>query len=211
MDATLTNTWPHAELGTGLGRWTESPIRQLETLASRMSRVQRVVAISIMSGLILLAGGMTGGPGLVGYLSVFGLSVLTNAILFIPSGRGAIMLAAAMVLNPFAVAILSGVGGGLGEITGYALGRSSRTFGKKVRLPSWLSGFAESHMGIIILAASIIPNPFVDFIGILAGRLVYPVQRFLVFTIIGKVIQCVGIVYLAIWNASLVSSWLNTG
>ena len=118
---------------------------------------------------------------------MFGSSVVTNAVLFIPSGRGAIMVGAALVLNPLAVAVLTGAGGALGEMTGYALGRSSRRLVKRGSGPAWLNRRAESHMAITILAVSIIPNPFVDVIGIVAGRKGYPVWRFLAYSAIGNV------------------------
>ena len=48
-------------------------------------------------------------------------------------------------------------------------------------------------------------------VGIIAGRLGYPVRRFLVYSIVGKVVQSIAFVYLALWNISLVSSWAGLG
>jgi hypothetical protein len=62
------------------------------------------------------------GPREIGYVGVFGLSILTNAVLFFPSGRDAVLVAGALVLNPLAVAFLTGIGGAIGETSGYALG-----------------------------------------------------------------------------------------
>ena len=42
-------------------------------------------------------------------------------------------------------------------------------------------------MAITLLAVSIIRNPFVGFIGIVAGRMGYPVWLFLAYSGIGKV------------------------
>ena len=64
-------------------------------------------------------------------------------------------------------------------------------------------------MGLAILAISIIPSPLVDTIAIVAGRLGYSLKRFMFYAIVGKVIQCFVIVYLALWNYSLISSWLG--
>ena len=66
-------------------------------------------------------------------------------------------------------------------------------------------------MALSLLAISIIPNPFVDAVGIIVGRLGYPVRRFLVYSIIGKVVQSIVIVYVALWNISLISSWIGVG
>ena len=144
-------------------------------------------------------------------MALFGSIVLTNAILFLPSGRGAIMVGAALVLNPLAVAVLTGTGGALGEITGYVLGRSSRKLAKGRSGPAWLCRRAESNMAVTILAVSIIPNPFVDVIGIIAGRMGYPLGKFLTYSAVGKVIQSTVFVYLALWNLSLLSSLTGIG
>ncbi len=119
------------------------------------------------------------------------------------------MVAGALVLNPLAVAVLTGIGGAVGEITGYALGRSSRRFVKGGSGPGWLSRSAERHMAPTLLAVSIIPNPFVDVIGIVAGRMGYPLKLFLAYSIIGKVVQSILFVYIALWNISLLSNWID--
>ena len=192
--------WPGASLTASLGQ----RLRQ-------MSGPQRGVVISVLTAAVLAPVVVTQGPQVTGYLTVFGLSILFNALLFVPVDRGAVMLAGAMVLDPLAVAILSGVGGALGELTGCVLGRSSNNLIKTGKLASRVQGVAERRMALSILVLSTIPNPFVDFIGIIAGRIRYPVALFLTYSIIGKVAQCVAIVYMALWNMSLFGSWLGIG
>ena len=177
----------------------------------RLSRHRRKLAAVALAGALSAAAVIAAGPWILGYLGVFGFSALANAILFLPSGRGAVMVAGALTLNPLAVAVLTGVGGAIGEITGYALGRSSRALPGKVKVPGWITGRAERHMAATILAVSIIPNPFVDAIGIVAGRLGYPLRLFLVYSIVGKVAQSIVFVYVALWNISLLSSWFDLG
>ena len=167
--------------------------------------------MSILAAAVLTVVGMTQGGQAMGYLTVFGLSVLFNAILFLPTGRGAVLLGAAMVLDPLTVAVISGVGGALGEITGYMVGRSSNSFIKTGKLGARVERIAERRMCLTILVISIIPNPFVDFIGIIAGRLRYPVGLFLTYSIIGKVIQCIAVVFIVRWNLSLIGSVLGLG
>ena len=169
------------------------------------------MAAAFLAGGLVAAVWVTNGPLLIAYLGVFVLSAATNAIMFLPSGRGAIMVAAALTLNPLAVAVLAGVGGAVGELSGYALGRSSRGLMKKATLPGWLGRYANNHMGATVLALSIVPNPFIDVIGVVAGRLGYPVRLFLAYAIVGKVAQSIVFVYLALWNISLISSWTGLG
>ena len=190
---------------------SRGPLTALSELVSRLSRRQQIVAAAALTAASMIVAGVVAGPDLMGYLGVLGFSALANAVLFLPSGRGAVMVAGALVLNPLAVAVLTGVGGAIGELTGYALGRSSHRLVKKVKIPGWLDRHARNRMEITILAVSIIPNPFVDAVGIVAGGLGYPMRQFLIYSIIGKVVQSIAFVYLALWNISLVSRWVGLG
>jgi len=120
-----------------------------------------------------------------------------------------ILVAAALVLNPMAVAVVGGTGGAIGELSGYFLGRSSRKVIKKDKLPDWLRRRAERCLPLTILLTSAIPSPFADAVAIIAGRLCCPVWKFLVLTIIGKVVQSTVLVHLALWNIFLVRSWFG--
>ncbi|MFC1935394.1 VTT domain-containing protein [Chloroflexota bacterium] len=186
-----------------------SLVTRTKTWVGSLSVRARILISAAVCAIFFTAVGIWQGPQLTGYLGVFGFSVLSNAVLFLPSGRGVVMVSGALVLNPLAVAVLTGIGGAVGEITGYALGRSSRKFVKGGKGPAWLSRSAEKHMAPTLLAVSIIPNPFVDVIGIVAGRAGYPVKLFLTYSIIGKVIQSIAFVYIALWNISLLSNWID--
>ena len=198
---------PRYGLGTVNSRWFSAPLELVAQLSGR----QRVIAATALTGVLLAGAGIAAGAQMMAYVGVFALSVLANAVLFVPSGRGGIMVAAALTLNPLAVAILTGFGGAVGELTGYGLGRSSRKLLKKAKIPGWLSRHAERHTAVTILAISIIPNPFVDTVGIIAGRLGYPMHLFLAYSIVGKVIQSIALVYIALWNISLIGSGVGLG
>ena len=167
---------PRLGAGAAIRLW----LTALRVVVGRLSRRQQALAVAVLTGALVIVASVAQGARLTGYLGVFGFSILANAILFLPSGRGAIMVAGALVLNPLAVAVLTGVGGAIGEITGYALGRSSRSVVKTGMVPAWLERSAKRHMAVGILAISIIPNPFVDAVGIIAGRVGYPLRLFLV-------------------------------
>lgn len=213
MNAAIATEGPISRIGPSAGPRANvaSLVAAANRRLDRLSRRQRMLATGALVGALFAAAVIAAGPRTVAYLGVFGFSALANAILFLPSGRGAIMVAGAVALDPLAVAILTGVGGAIGEITGYALGRSSRALPRRVRFPGWLTRGAERHMAATILAVSIIPNPFVDAIGIVAGRLGYPLRLFLAYSIVGKVAQSIVFVYVALWNLSLIGSWLDLG
>ncbi len=185
--------------------------RGLSPRVTRASTLQRVVGLTVLVAATLGAAAMLGGPRAMAYLGVFGGGVVTSAILFLPSGRWAILIGGALVLDPWLVAAMSGVGGAIGELSAYVVGRSSRKVIKQGRTPAWLSRLVERRMGLMVLLVSTIPNPFVDVIGIVAGRARYAIGRYLAFTTVGKVIQNLVLVSMVLWNVSLFSHWIDVG
>ena len=79
------------------------------------------------------------------------------------------------------------------------------------RVAAWLTRMAERRMSLAILPLSALPTPFFDAVGLIAGRTRYPIGKFLLFTAIGKVIQCAAVVYVAIWNLSAINATSTGG
>ncbi len=85
--------------------------------------------------------------------------------------------------------VVAGVGAAIGEITGYMAGYSGRGIAEHVgmydRITSWLQHYGA--LTIFIMAA--IPNPFFDLAGMAAGALKMPLQKFLFWCLLGKIIK----------------------
>ena len=64
-------------------------------------------------------------------------------------------------------------------------------------------------MGLTVLVGNAVPNPLVDVISIIAGRLRYSLSKFLGYAMAGKVVQSRLVVYVALWNISLISAWIG--
>lgn len=136
----------------------------------------------------------------LGYPGVFVASFTSSASMFIPLPGVAVVAAASVVLTTWVVGLLAGIGGALGEMTGYAVGCASHRLVKQRKVPEWLYRAVQRHMGLTVIAVSIIPNPFVDFVGLIAGRLCYPVGAFLAYTVVGKTVRGVLLAYLFSWG-----------
>ncbi|MFQ5826713.1 MAG: DedA family protein [Dehalococcoidia bacterium] len=126
----------------------------------------------------------------LGYVGVFFFTLLGSATLFLPSGGGAAIILAGAVLNPIAVGFLAGIGGALGELTGYAVGYEGGAFLEKranlyVRAKSWM----ERRGSITIFVLSAVPNPVFDAAGLAAGGIRYPLRNFLFLVWAGKTLQ----------------------
>ena len=190
-----------------LSRWAQT-VGQNVAQTSTAQRIAAAAAATTALGAALWA---FDGPHAAGYLGIFVLSMVASSMLFLPSGRVPILIGGALILNPLAVAIVASVGGAIGESAGYILGRCSNRVIKGEKTPAWLSRITERHMGLAILLGNAIPNPLVDAISIVAGRVRYSPTRFLAYAIIGKVPQSIVLVYVALWNIHLVSSWVRIG
>ena len=204
MNATLVNT--STAIGPGVGIEMPSAVAAAYDLAdrtiARASKRERLLVGTLGAPLLLGVVQWTMGREVATYLGLFELSVLVNAIPILPGG-GAAMLLAAAKLNPILVAVLAAVGGAVGKIPGYSIGCSSRKFIADKKIPEWLTRIAAKHMTTSIVLVSLVPNPLVDVIGVVAGRSGYPLHRFITVSTGAKLVQSLLFVYIGLHGLSL--------
>lgn len=134
-----------------------------------------------------------------GYPGVAIVMFLTSSTIFLPAPGFAAVLAAGTMWNPLLVGISAGIGAATGELSGYILGASGGTLLDLQESKNWKrASLLFSSYGLwAILVLAIIPNPFFDAMGILAGTLSFSVRRFWVVCLIGKIIKFVAMAFLA--------------
>lgn len=127
-----------------------------------------------------------------GYPGIVVLSFLANATLILPVPGILITSLMGTVFNPFWVGVAAGTGAALGEITGYMAGFSGQAVIENRkwydRITLWMKKYGE----ITVFVLALIPNPFFDAGGIIAGALKMPLWRFLLWCWLGKVIKMIG-------------------
>jgi membrane protein YqaA with SNARE-associated domain len=124
-----------------------------------------------------------------GYPGIFLLSILANATVLLPAPGVLFVFAMGAVFNPFGVALASGAGSALGELSGYLAGFSGQAVVERVELYQRLRGWMEANprlISVTILLLAFVPNPLFDLAGIIAGTLKIPVTRFLFWCWLGK-------------------------
>ena len=130
-----------------------------------------------------------------GYPGIFLISLISNATVIIPLPGVVVTSAMGAVFNPFWVALASGTGAALGEISGYLAGFSGRGVVQRTpqhdRLQEWMGKYGN----LTVLVLALIPNPLFDVAGITAGALKMPVLRFLLFCAIGKILKMLVFAY----------------
>ena len=127
-----------------------------------------------------------------GYLGVFIISIITCSSIVVPVPGWILIATMAFALNnPFLVGIVSGLGGTIGEMTGYLLGYGGRLAVDNVGLYTRMVRWMKRWGSVTIFVLALIPNPLFDVAGIAAGALRIPVWKFLLAAGAGKIIKAV--------------------
>ena len=123
-----------------------------------------------------------------GYIGVFLATLLSSATIVVPAPGIAVVLAAATTWNPALVAVVASIGGTLGELTAYYVGRGGRT----IIIRQYQAGYekAEDWMnrygGLTIFVFALVPVFIFDLVGVAAGTLRFPIQKFILFCWAGR-------------------------
>ena len=164
-------------------------------LMARLGIFVVLTVLVVVATVLLLPKLVTLGPW--GYLAGFVINLLSSAAIVVPGpGFAAIMIMAAE-LNPFILGIVVGIGGTIGELTGYWLGAQSREPLQGNRIYGFLLMAMAKMGGAILILFGLLPFLPVDAAGVLAGASRYPVSKFLIYVGIGKVLMSVAILFLA--------------
>ena len=144
------------------------------------------------------------------YPGAFILAFLASVTVFIPTGPlqfFIISLGRNHALNPIGLGIAAGIGSGLGELSGYIVGRgSSHLLHAKNKAVRWLMELQSSilkrwaGLGIFFLAA--VPNPIFDFAGIAAGLMGMPWYEFLFWCVAGRIVRFTLLAYVGAWSVA---------
>jgi len=95
------------------------------------------------------------------------------------------------VFNPFWVGVTAGSGAALGEITGYLAGYSGQAVIENREWYDRITGWMVKYGDLTVFFLALIPNPFFDIGGIVAGALKMPLWRFLFWCWLGKVLKMI--------------------
>ncbi len=131
-----------------------------------------------------------------GYLGVFVVSIILNATVIIPVSNMTLILAFGATLGmPWLVGIVGGLGGGIGEMTGYLAGRSGRGLLAKNNVYNRVEGWVKKRGWIAIFFLSAFPFVF-DVVGIIAGAMRMPFWKFFLPALAGRMASYIVVAYL---------------
>jgi len=135
-----------------------------------------------------------------GYLGAFVISALSAATIIVPVPGLIIIFTLGAMLNPWLVGIISGIGGTLGELTGYLLGYSGRAAIQNIKLYRRMEYWMRRWGSLTILILAAIPNPVFDVAGAVAGALRFPLWKFCFYGGIGRIIKHTLVAFAGAWG-----------
>jgi membrane protein YqaA with SNARE-associated domain len=138
-----------------------------------------------------------------GYIGVFIISVLTSSSIIIPVPGWILIATMGAILNPVLVGIISGIGGTLGEVTGYLFGYGGRLAIEHVGIYSRMVGWMQRWGSLTIFVLALIPNPLFDIAGATAGLLRFPLWKFFLIGAAGRIPKHILFAYIGVWGAHL--------
>ncbi len=147
--------------------------------------------------------------GNYGYAGAFIVSLLANATIVVPLPGWVITISLGSALNPLWVGMVMGIGGSIGEITGYLFGVGSRVAIEKHKTYQRVAGWVKRWGGITIFMLALIPNPIFDLAGIAAGALKVPLWKFMLYTAAGKIPKFIMIAYFGQWGLGFLLKYMT--
>lgn len=129
----------------------------------------------------------------LGLLGLFIINFVSSAGFFLSGPAFLTIIAGGNLYSPVLVAVVAALGACLGDMVSFLFGHSGRKLMRKSLDRHKAIRFLEKHFHrhgvLIIFILAIIPNPFFDAIGILAGVVKYPPAKFFVIMFIGRFIR----------------------
>ncbi|MCD6312946.1 MAG: VTT domain-containing protein [Thaumarchaeota archaeon] len=124
-----------------------------------------------------------------GYLGAFIISVLGSLVPFLPVPYLIPIVLMARILDPLILGAVAGIGGALGKITSYLLGRFGRKFlsEEKKKSMSLLGKAIEKYGAVAVFLFALTPLPD-DVIYIPVGLTGLSLTRFMLANMLGKII-----------------------
>lgn len=134
----------------------------------------------------------------LGLIGIFIINFFGSATIFLPTPAIASIVAGGIIYPPILVALSAALGGAGGELTGVLLGHSGRMMLIKdhhaiyIKLKYYFKRYAD----VIILISALIPNPFFDIVGVMAGVFSFSPVRFFILVFLGRFIRDIILAYI---------------
>lgn len=151
-----------------------------------------------------------------GYLGVFLVPLIGSASFILPMPGLAVIATGGALLDPvfgvpawIVVGFLAGTGEALGELTGYAAGYGGRAVLHERRFMGRMEGWMQKQGSLVMFTLSVLPNPFFDVAGVIAGAVRMPIWKFFVAVLLGKIIKSLYVAGAGALGLSIIERWTS--
>jgi len=182
------------------------PVEQVETrswLREHYRQILALVFVIALSAVIFIYRENITDLGVYGYLGVFVISIITSSSIVVPVPGWILIATFGAILNPLLVGVISGIGGTIGEITGYLLGYGGRIAVENAGMYSRMVEWMKRWGSLTIFVLALIPNPLFDIAGAIAGLLRFPLWKFLLVGAAGRIPKHILFAYSGVWLSHL--------
>ncbi|MFC1967015.1 YqaA family protein, partial [Chloroflexota bacterium] len=149
------------------------------------------------------------GIGNYGYIGAFLVALLSCATIVVPVPGLIVVFTLGAVLDPLIVGLVSGVGGTIGELTGYLLGYGGRIAVENASLYQRMESLMKRWGALTLFVLALIPNPLFDIAGAAAGALRFPLWKFLIFGGTGRTTKYIAFSFAGAWGLDFVLKLLG--
>lgn len=171
---------------------TAAPLRRLLLM---VAVVLLIIAFSVW---VALNPKWVLGLGHWGYLGAFLIGLISSATVILPAPGLALLIAMGTALDPIIIGIVAAAGSSLGELTGYFAGATGAALIPEQQRPRFerIHFFTGKYGASVILFLAMIPFPFFDLVGIIAGIMRMAIPVFLGAVFVGNSLKYTFIIWL---------------
>ena len=161
-----------------------------------IARIAALLAVILISIYIFSIRDQAARLAIYGYPGIFLISFLAYATVILPAPGIAIIFTMGGIFNPLVVGLVAGAGATLGEMVGYLAGFSGQGVVERADVYDRLTGWMQKNGALTVFLLALIPNPFFDVAGIIAGILKMSVFKFLFWCWAGETLKMTAFAYL---------------
>jgi len=161
-----------------------------------IARIAALLAVIIISIYIFSIRDQAARLAIYGYPGIFLISFLAYATVILPAPGIAIIFTMGGIFNPLVVGLVAGAGATLGEMVGYLAGFSGQGVVERADVYDRLTGWMRKNGALTVFLLALVPNPFFDVAGIIAGILKMSVFKFLFWCWAGETLKMTAFAYL---------------
>jgi membrane protein DedA with SNARE-associated domain len=172
------------------------PGKQRANRRVTLARIAALLAVILISIYIFSIRDQAAKLAIYGYPGIFLLSFLAYATVILPAPGIAIIFTMGTIFNPLAVGLAAGAGAALGELVGYLAGFSGQAVVEHADQYERLTRWMNRNGPLTIFFLALVPNPFFDVAGIIAGMLKMPFIKFLFWCWVGETLKMTMFAYL---------------